>query len=222
MNIVSPESITKQYADRPLFEQVTLGIEAGDRIGLVGVNGSGKTTLLRIVAGAEQADSGRVSMARDLRVAYLPQNPALDPDLTVIEQIFRGDAPEIRLLREYERLGLIYTLGRSEGNYRLFDETALWCVRQVTRARALGLTLKEIREVCDAYLAGRAPFGVLLKEKLDAAGARVDRRLAELQAQRARIAEVSQGLASAIARGAADEFLEPDPRRTTPRGPVTA
>src|SRR4029450_6731214 len=52
---------------------------------------------------AEEDDSGRWSMTRDLRVAYLPQNPALDPDLTVIEQIFRGDAPAIRLLREYER-----------------------------------------------------------------------------------------------------------------------
>jgi ABC transport system ATP-binding/permease protein len=103
MNILSLEAIHKQFADRPLLDGVTLGIDAGERVGVVGVNGSGKTTLLRIVAGAESADSGRVSMTRDLRVAYLPQNPALDPDLTVIEQIFRGDAPEIRLLREYER-----------------------------------------------------------------------------------------------------------------------
>jgi ATP-binding cassette subfamily F protein uup len=103
MNILSLEAIHKQFADRPLLDDVTLGIEAGERVGVVGVNGSGKTTLLRIVAGAEPPDSGRVSMTRDLRVAYLPQNPALDPDLTVIEQIFRGDAPEIRLLREYER-----------------------------------------------------------------------------------------------------------------------
>lgn len=103
MNILSLEAIHKQFADRPLLDGVTLGIDSGERVGVVGVNGSGKTTLLRIVAGAEEADSGRVSMARDLRVAYLPQNPALDPDLTVIEQIFRGDAPEIRLLREYER-----------------------------------------------------------------------------------------------------------------------
>ena len=103
MNILSLEAIHKQFADRPLLDGVTLGIDAGERVGVVGVNGSGKTTLLRIVAGAESSDSGRVSMTRDLRMAYLPQNPALDPDLTVIEQIFRGDAPEIRLLREYER-----------------------------------------------------------------------------------------------------------------------
>jgi ATP-binding cassette subfamily F protein uup len=102
MNILSLESVVKQYADRPLLDGVSFGIEAGERIGVVGVNGSGKTTLLRIIAGAEPPDVGRVSVARDLRVAYLPQNPALDDDLTVIEQIFRGDTPGMRLLRDYE------------------------------------------------------------------------------------------------------------------------
>jgi ATP-binding cassette subfamily F protein uup len=103
MNILSLEAINKQFADRPLLEQVTLGLEAGERVGVVGVNGSGKTTLLRIIAGAEQADSGRISMARNLRVAYLPQNPQLDPALTVLEQIFQGEAPEMQLLRAYEQ-----------------------------------------------------------------------------------------------------------------------
>ncbi|KPV49358.1 ABC transporter, partial [Kouleothrix aurantiaca] len=59
--------------------------------------------LLRIIAGAEQADSGRISMARNLRVAYLPQNPQLDPALTVLEQIFQGETPEMQLLRAYEQ-----------------------------------------------------------------------------------------------------------------------
>src|SRR5262249_42861129 len=122
MNIVSLESISKQFADRPLFEQVTLGVEAGEHIGLVGVNGSGKTTLLRIVAGAEQPDTGRLSMARGLRVAYLPQNPQLDPDLTVIEQIFRGDTPEMSLLRAYEQATA--ALAAAPANQRLQDTVA--------------------------------------------------------------------------------------------------
>jgi ATP-binding cassette subfamily F protein uup len=103
MPILTLETITKQFVDRPLLDGVTLTIEGGERVGVVGVNGSGKTTLLRIAAGQEPPDAGRVAATRGLRVAYLPQNPALDPDLTVIEQIFHGDAPEIRLLRAYER-----------------------------------------------------------------------------------------------------------------------
>src|SRR5262249_10606361 len=96
--------------------------EAGERVGVVGVNGSGKTTLLRIAAGVEPPDRGRVSMARDLRVAYLPQNPTLEPNLTVIEQIFRGEAPEIRLLREYERAA--DALARAPGDMALQQAVA--------------------------------------------------------------------------------------------------
>jgi ATP-binding cassette subfamily F protein uup len=136
MNIVSLESVGKQFAERPLFEHVALGIEAGEHIGLVGVNGSGKTTLLRIVAGAEQPDTGRVSMSRGLRVAYLPQNPQLDPDLTVIEQIFCGDTPEMRLLRAYEQA--VAALAATPGNQHLQDAMAeLVAQMDVTGAWAL-------------------------------------------------------------------------------------
>jgi ATP-binding cassette subfamily F protein uup len=102
-NILSLESVVKQFAERPLLRDVSLGIESGERVGVVGVNGSGKTTLLRIVAGIEEPDSGRVSAARDLRVAFLPQNPALNPELTVLDQLFHDNTPAMRLLRSYER-----------------------------------------------------------------------------------------------------------------------
>lgn len=101
-NILSLDTISKQFADHPLLSDVSLGIAAGERVGVVGVNGSGKTTLLRIIAGVEPPDSGRVSITRDLRVAYLSQNPALDPDLTVIAQLFRDEAPAMQVLRAYE------------------------------------------------------------------------------------------------------------------------
>jgi ABC transport system ATP-binding/permease protein len=103
MPILTLEAIGKQFADRPLLDGVSLTIDSGERVGVVGVNGSGKTTLLRIAAGVEPPDDGRVAATRGLRLAYLPQNPVLDPDLTVIEQVFRGETPEIRLVREYEQ-----------------------------------------------------------------------------------------------------------------------
>lgn len=136
MNILSLESISKQFADRPLLDQVSLGIEAGERIGVVGVNGSGKTTLLRIVAGAEPPDAGRISMARGLRVAYLPQNPQLDPQLTALEQIFRGDTPEMQLLRAYEHAAA--ALAAAPHDRRLQDALA-GLVAQIDAAGAWDL-----------------------------------------------------------------------------------
>jgi ABC transport system ATP-binding/permease protein len=103
MIILSVEGVSKQYGEHPLFEEVTFALEQTDRVGVIGVNGSGKTTLLRIVAGLEPPDSGRVTLSNNMRAAYLPQNPALAPDLTVLDTVFAGGAPKIQLLREYER-----------------------------------------------------------------------------------------------------------------------
>lgn len=83
--ILQVEELTKSYGDRMLFADVTFGIEEGDKIGIVARNGTGKTTLLRIIAGVEEADSGRVVPRRDLRVGFLEQVPPLDPDATVTE-----------------------------------------------------------------------------------------------------------------------------------------
>src|SRR5262245_58833513 len=71
--------------------------------------------------------------------------------MTIGQLSRRTDVP-IKTLREYEQLGLIYTLGRSESNYRLFDEEALWCVQVVGAMRSLGLTLKEIQDLTALYL----------------------------------------------------------------------
>jgi len=103
MIILSVEGVSKQYGEHPLFEEVTFALEQTDRVGVIGVNGSGKTTLLRIVAGLELPDSGRVTLSNNMRAAYLPQNPALAADLTVLDTVFAGSAPKIELLREYER-----------------------------------------------------------------------------------------------------------------------
>ncbi|HEX5692921.1 MAG TPA: ABC-F family ATP-binding cassette domain-containing protein [Roseiflexaceae bacterium] len=136
MIILSLESIEKQFADRPLLAEITLGVEAGERIGIVGVNGSGKTTLLRIAAGVEPPDDGRVSRARDLRLTYLPQNPALDGDLTAIEHIFRGDTPEMRLLGAYEQAAA--ALARTPDDAALQQRVAE-LVEQVDAADAWGV-----------------------------------------------------------------------------------
>lgn len=101
MQIVSVEGVSKQYDDRLLFQDVTFGIEQGARIGVIGVNGSGKSTLLKIVAGAEPPDRGQVTRRTGTRVAYLPQQPEMDGDMTVREYMFASGG-ERALLLDYE------------------------------------------------------------------------------------------------------------------------
>lgn len=131
-----------------------------------------------------------------------------------IGQLARRTGVSIRALREYEGLGLIYGLGRSDSNYRLFDESALWCLQMIGSLRALGLTLKEIEEVSAAYVHLRdEPIGPLLRQKVDRALDRSETRIAELQEIRDRIRRFRDAHAAALAGQTDLELFAADPRR---------
>jgi ABC transport system ATP-binding/permease protein len=102
MNILSLENVSKNFGFKPLFEEVTFGIESNDKIGIIGANGSGKTTLLRLIAATETPDSGRVIRAAGKTLAYLSQNPPYDPESTVIDTIFSSSSGVMKALRDYE------------------------------------------------------------------------------------------------------------------------
>ena len=91
-NLVNLERVHKAYGIRPLLDDVSLGIGAGQRIGVVGRNGDGKTTLLRLLGGLEEPDQGRVSRNRGLRLGYLTQGDDLDPAATVRAAVLEGRA----------------------------------------------------------------------------------------------------------------------------------
>ena len=103
MILMAIEEISKSYLEKKLIQEVTFGINEGDKIGLIGINGTGKSTLLRILAGQENPDSGKITKARNLKVAYLPQNPEFDEGGLVLEQVFAGEWPQMKALREYNR-----------------------------------------------------------------------------------------------------------------------
>lgn len=85
MILLQIEQLTKSFGDRILFEDVSLGVFQGDKIGIVAQNGAGKTTFLNILAGREDYDSGKVTFRNDIRVGYLEQLPPMDPAMTALE-----------------------------------------------------------------------------------------------------------------------------------------
>lgn len=102
MNLLNLENISKNYGEKELFKNINLGINEGNKIGLIGINGTGKTTLLKIIAGLEEPDNGRVIKGNSVRIEYLPQSIPFDPDTTVKEQVFKGNSENMILVREYE------------------------------------------------------------------------------------------------------------------------
>ncbi|MDD4049261.1 MAG: ATP-binding cassette domain-containing protein, partial [Clostridia bacterium] len=75
MNLLSIENLAKSYGERTLFKNVTLGIDEGDKIGLIGVNGTGKSTFLKIIAGLVNSDMGSITKGKSVQMEFLPQNP---------------------------------------------------------------------------------------------------------------------------------------------------
>ena len=102
--LISASEATVRYNNRVVLDEITLGIQEGERIGLVGRNGAGKTTFLRILAGLQAPDRGEVSRQRDLVVSYLPQDFILDAEKTVLENIRDGAKPVLDLIAEFESL----------------------------------------------------------------------------------------------------------------------
>lgn len=87
MNIINVENITKSYTERKLFDKASFYLQEGEKVGVIGVNGTGKSTLLKILAGEEEPDFGTVTRANHIVVRYLPQNPAFEPEKTVLESV---------------------------------------------------------------------------------------------------------------------------------------
>lgn len=104
MNLITLENISKSYSEKILANNVSLGINEGEKIGLIGVNGTGKSSFLKIVAGVEEPDEGTVTKGNRVRIEYLAQTPDYDDNATVLEQVFKGNSDEMRILREYEEL----------------------------------------------------------------------------------------------------------------------
>ena len=102
MNIASIENLKKTYGVKTLFNQLSFSIADTDKIGVIGVNGSGKTSLLRIIGNLDSPDAGEVKFFGTKRVEILSQDPDLDPDTTVLSQVFSANSPEMNLVRDYE------------------------------------------------------------------------------------------------------------------------
>ncbi len=100
--ILQIDTLTKSFGDLLLLNEISFGINEGDKIGLIAANGAGKTTLLNIIAGKEPYDSGRVVFRNDVRMAYLNQSPQFDPEQSVLQACFNVNNEIVKLISRYE------------------------------------------------------------------------------------------------------------------------
>ncbi|MDP3353629.1 MAG: ABC-F family ATP-binding cassette domain-containing protein [Flavobacteriaceae bacterium] len=119
MNYLSVENISKSFGALTLFEDISFGINQGQKIGFIAKNGSGKTSLLNIIAGRDVPDSGQVINRKGLKIAYLSQDDFFDDALTISEAIFSADNPLLKIIEQYENA--LLNLDDSESYQKAFD-----------------------------------------------------------------------------------------------------
>ncbi|MFR9602892.1 MAG: ABC-F family ATP-binding cassette domain-containing protein [Rikenellaceae bacterium] len=102
INYLQVEGLAKSYGDMTLFENLSFTVGEGERVGLIARNGAGKSTLLNIISGGDDHEAGTITYRRDLRVAYLVQEPDYPADITILEACFRGDAEVLKVISRYE------------------------------------------------------------------------------------------------------------------------
>lgn len=120
MNLITLENISKSYSEKILLNNVSLGINDGDKIGIIGINGAGKSTLLKIITGKDEFFDGSITKGKNVRIEFLSQSQDFQDDATVLEQIFKGDSKEMKLLRDYEET--LESLNSSPSNFDELNE----------------------------------------------------------------------------------------------------
>lgn len=164
------EQLTKTYGEKQLFKNIAFSIQEGDKIGLIGINGTGKSSLMRILAQQgtnpyveEEPFEGEFTYPHDYSVAYLPQETKLDPEKTVLEVVFKGEAPIMRAVRQYEEALLaMEEKGYDEACQAQFEkaenrmnETDAWLAETNAKIILQQLGISDLQQKCGTLSGGQ-------------------------------------------------------------------
>jgi ATP-binding cassette subfamily F protein uup len=170
MHYLSAEKISKVFADKILFSNLTFHISKGDKISLLAANGSGKSTLLKILAGKETVEGGKVWVHKDVRISFLEQEPELNLHQTVLENIFSHHHPAVQAVKEYERLSaeafderlLQYAISK-------LDELHAWNFESVVHQVLTQLNIHQLEQPAALLSGGQRKRLALAKVLIDLA-----------------------------------------------------
>lgn len=168
MHYLSAEKLSKIYGEKQIFSDITFHISKGNKICLVATNGSGKTTLLKILAGKEVPESGKVWLHKDVRLSFLDQDPELEENKTVLENIFNHKHPVVEVVKEYERL--LETDAESnalQNSIEKMDELNAWNFESLVNQILSKLNIHHLEQTASKLSGGQRKRLALAKVLID-------------------------------------------------------
>jgi ATP-binding cassette subfamily F protein uup len=144
MTILTLKSVAKDFGIKEILKEASFSLEEGEKVGLIGTNGSGKSTLLKMLAGLESIDRGELWINPGARLIYLPQQPDLNPEHTVLEQVFADSGEQMGLVREYELISAHLAQGIGDHEQLLAKLSSLSAQLEITGAWELETNAKVV------------------------------------------------------------------------------
>jgi ATP-binding cassette subfamily F protein uup len=132
MNYLSVENLSKSFGERKLFQNISFGLDQGQKVALVGINGAGKSTLMKIIMGLEVADTGQVAVNQNVKVAYVHQNPVFSGELSIYQTIFDGSTnATLKVIEDYHKAMLDSENGKDNSDllqtiFEKMDQLEAW------------------------------------------------------------------------------------------------
>jgi len=117
--LLQAENLSINFGTRQLLDDVNFYLNDGDKVGVIGINGTGKSTFLKVLAGAAEADNGRITRAPNLQISYLSQNDSMNEASTILEQIFSTLSEDARMIHEYEAKTMLNKLGLTDYDQKI-------------------------------------------------------------------------------------------------------
>jgi ABC transport system ATP-binding/permease protein len=144
MTLLTLKAIAKDFGIKEILKQASFSLEEGEKVGLIGTNGSGKSTLLKMMAGLEPIDEGEIWTNPGAKVIYLPQQPDLDPERTVLEQVFADSGEQMALVQDYELVSAHLAQGIGDHDQLLAKLSSLSQQLEITGAWELETNAKVV------------------------------------------------------------------------------
>ena len=117
--LLTAEHLSINFGSRQLLQDVNFYLSEGNKVGIIGINGTGKSTFLKVLAGVLEPDAGRITRNPNVQISYLSQNPDMDDNATILEQIFLHFPAEFRELNEYEAKSMLTKLGMTNFDQKI-------------------------------------------------------------------------------------------------------